>query len=109
MPAGEPPTFVERREATRIPVALSVELAQGRGITRDVSAVGLSFETDVPFAPGLPIDLSLVLEHAHPACAFRLHCQGKVVRVERRKGRNIVAVAAVAYRLDPAPMPGSAQ
>jgi hypothetical protein len=91
---------LERRKAPRFQVALRVELPAGTGITRDLSASGVFFETDLVFALGQVIQFALVFEHIDPRQPVRLRCQGQVVRVERRNDTLGVAVAITAYRLD---------
>jgi hypothetical protein len=90
-----------RRREQRLAVALPVELPNGEGVTRDVSASGVFFETAVSFSPGSTIRLCLLLEHADPIGPIRLHCQGKVVRLERLHGRIGVAVAIDQHHFDP--------
>jgi len=95
------PDFGTRRQAQRISVALPVELERGKGVTRDVSASGVFFETDLLFSPGAPITFCLVLEHVTSVGPIRLRCQGTIVRVERRNGKVGVAVAIESHRFDP--------
>ena len=90
-----------RRQDQRLAVALPVELQNGHGVTRDVSASGVFFETTLSFSPGAAIRVSLLLEHADPVGPIRLHCQGKVVRVERLREKFGVAVAINRHRFDP--------
>jgi hypothetical protein len=90
----------ERRKTPRFQVALRVELPEGTGITRDLSAHGVFFETDRVFALGQAIQFALVLEHIDPSQPVRLQCRGQVVRVERRNDTLGIAVAITAYRLD---------
>ena len=90
----------DRRQARRYRVAVSVELEQGAGTTRDISAFGVFFETDLSCLPGATLSFSLVLEHVDPGGPVRLHCQGEVVRVERREGKVGVAVCFTSYRFD---------
>ena len=85
----------------RLAVVLPVELWNGNGVTRDVSASGVFFETGLTFSAGAGIVFSLLLEHADPGGPMRLHCQGKVVRVERLRGKFGVAVAINQHRFDP--------
>jgi len=80
---------------------LLVELEGGSGITRDVSAFGVFFETDHPFTPGAPVSFSLLLEHGALDGPLRLHCQGQILRVERRRAKTGVAVAIDSVRFDP--------
>ena len=90
-----------RRGGRRLAVALPVELPNGHGVTRDVSAFGVFFETTLALSPGAAIRFSLLLEHADPGGPIRLHCQGKIVRLEALRGRLGVAVAIDQHRFDP--------
>jgi PilZ domain len=90
----------DRRKATRFQVALPVEWPEGTGITRDLSAGGVFFETGRVFGLGEIIQFALVLEYIDPGQPVRLQCRGRVVRLERRGNTMGVAVAIVAYRLD---------
>ena len=96
---GEIPA--DRRQAPRYPVGLSVDLGSQTGVTRDMSASGVFFETDAPLAPGAPITFSLVLKHAHPNAPILLRCEGEIIRVEARDGRIGVAAAITAHWLEP--------
>lgn len=97
MNAGLAPDLMDRRRMLRFQIALPVELEGGKGITRDVSLSGVFFETDQSFSPSEPIQLVLVLEHVHPGRPVRLHCEGRVVRVNRHDGKMGVAVAITSY------------
>jgi hypothetical protein len=90
----------DRRKAPRFQVTLPVELLEGTGITRDLSAFGVFFETDRVFALGEVIQFALVLEYIDPRQPVRLQCRGQVVRLERQNNTLGVAVAITAYRLD---------
>jgi hypothetical protein len=90
----------DRRKAPRFRVALPVELLEGTGITRDLSACGVFFETDRVFALGEVIQFALVMEYIKPGLPVRLQCRGQVVRLERQGNAMGVAVAITAYRLD---------
>ncbi len=95
------PTTLDRRRAERIPVALPVALENGQGVTRDVSASGVFFETALPLSPGNVINFSLELEHVDSIGPLRLHCRGRILRVERHDGKLGVAVAITSQVLDP--------
>jgi PilZ domain len=69
---GETQEFTDRRQARRYRVAVPVELEQGAGLTHDISASGVFFETDSSFPVGVTISFSLVLEHADPGGPVRL-------------------------------------
>jgi PilZ domain len=90
----------DRRKAPRFQVALPVELPEGTGITRDLSARGVFFETDRALALGEVIQFALILQYIDPGRPVRLQCRGRVVRVEQRGHTMGVAVAITAYRLD---------
>jgi hypothetical protein len=94
------PRAADRRQARRYRLALPIELEHGTGLTRDISASGVFFETDSSFPVGGTISFSLVLEYADPSGPLRLHCQGEIVRVERYEGKVGVAVRFTAYWFD---------
>lgn len=96
------PAVPDRRQAQRIAVPLSVELENGKGVTRDVSAAGVFFVTDLAFSIDKPINLCLVLERVDPVGPLRVRCHGRVVRVEGTDGARGVAVAIVSHNLEPA-------
>jgi hypothetical protein len=75
--------WVERRRVPRYPANLVVEMAQGNGVTRDIGASGVYFETQARPVDGASIRFTLILEHTDPA-PLRLGCVGEVVRVEPR-------------------------
>ncbi len=95
------PAIPDKRQAVRIPVALPVLLAGGQGVTRDVSHAGVFFTTTLPFAVGASLDFSLVFERADSTGPLRLHCHGRVVRVEPGDRTTGVAVAVTSQVLDP--------
>lgn len=101
MDAGGGFDLADRRRMARFQVALPVELDEGKGTTRDVSLSGVFFETDQSFSPAEAIQLALVLEHVHPGRPVRLHCEGRVVRVNREDGKLGVAVAITSYGFGP--------
>ena len=83
----------------RYPVSLTVETERGKGVTRDISAAGIYFETEQPHASGAPIRFTLVLEHADPT-PLRLGCAGEVVRVEPRGAAFGVAAAITSHSIE---------
>lgn len=102
------PDSPDRRRAPRLPVDLTVELDEATGRTRDVSASGVYFQTRQALAPGTAITFTLMLEDAaiflaEPTApsAFRLECEGRIVRVEEREGTLGVAAALKICRLVP--------
>ena len=75
----------EHRKDERIQAALPVDLGTAKGITRDINATGLYFETDAEYSPGSPIDLTV--EFDAPAGKMLFKCQGEIVRVDRNNAR----------------------
>ena len=80
----------EQRREERVPAALDVTLDGAKGVTRDVSASGIFFETDAEYAAGSDISFSVNLET--PGGKMVLNCKGAIVRVERGADRLGVAV-----------------
>ena len=93
------PVSVRRTRAERVPAAQPVHLDQGTGITRDVSASGVFFETDVNYAAGSEISFSIEIDG--PVGKMMLRCQGQIVRVEQRDGKLGVAAKIIESRLEP--------
>jgi hypothetical protein len=93
----------EHRTEERVRAALRVSLGDTTGITRDVSASGLYFETDGWFAPGQPITLAVDIDTAGGKIA--LWCQGLVLRVDERGAQRGVAVRIVGSNLRAQPTP----
>jgi len=85
--------YTNPRGAERFKVKLPVHLEDGTGITRDVSRTGVYFYTDRTISPGNWLDFLLELQFALPDEPVRLHCSGKVVRVEAAGKKNGVAVS----------------
>ncbi|MBI4194885.1 MAG: PilZ domain-containing protein [Betaproteobacteria bacterium] len=84
------PGTQEKRREERVSTALPVNLGTATGITRDVSATGMFFETDTPYAVGNTISVELEMDTPQGKMLFK--CQGQIVRVEPRNQRVGVAV-----------------
>ena len=80
---------VQRREE-RVSSVLPVDLGTATGVTRDISASGVYFETDASYAFGS--DISFRLELDTPEGRKVLRCRGSIVRIEPRNERVGVAV-----------------
>jgi hypothetical protein len=80
----------EQRREERVPASLPVGLDGGNGVTRDVSASGIFFETDVSYAAGSHI--LFTVDIGTPGGNMVLSCQGQIVRVERLGAKVGVAV-----------------
>jgi uncharacterized protein (TIGR02266 family) len=74
-------TSLERRRSDRVPIALSVEVRDGRGFSihasRDLSEGGVYFDRAIPHAVGTRVQLSFTL----PGDGQALRCEGEVVNV----------------------------
>ncbi len=92
------PVSTSRAREERVRTARTVHLGQGTGITRDVSASGVFFETDVNYAAGSEITFSIEL--GTPGGKFMLKCKGQIVRVEQRDGKIGVAAKIIESRLE---------
>ena len=88
----------QRREE-RVSAALPVDLGTATGITRDVSASGVFFETDATYALANEINFTVQLET--PGGKMMLRCKGEIVRIEPRGKRVGVAVKIVESTMVP--------
>lgn len=89
-----------KRSEERVPATRPVRLDRGTGVTRNVSASGVFFETDVNYAPGREISFAIELDG--PTGKMMFKCQGQIVRVEHRDGNVGVAAKIVASTLESA-------
>ena len=88
-----------RRFALRIPVSVARTGSNNGGEPaqlRDVSARGISLYLDSPIEQGSPLGFTLTLPPEITLTeSIRVHCKGRVVRVEDNPGEGKMAVAAV--------------
>ncbi|PNB70545.1 PilZ domain-containing protein [Pseudomonas sp. GW456-E7] len=81
-------------------VTLSLQLiGGGNGVTRDISASGLYFETDSEQQVGSLIDFEIELDA--PGGPMKFRAQGQIVRIESLGDRAGVGVKLLASRLVP--------
>lgn len=77
---------LERRRDVRAPVALSVEVRDGRGFsihaTRDISIGGVFFDRAIPHAVGTKVQLAFAL----PGDGKTIRCEGEIVNVPDKHG-----------------------
>ena len=78
------------RREKRVPASMPVDLVNARGVTRDISASGIFFETEAGYLPGNTIEMAV--EFSTPAGKLQLKCQGVIARVEQHNSRMGVAV-----------------
>jgi len=72
---------MEKRRESRMSTRRPVKLGHARGVTRNVSASGVFFETDVPHVVGNEISFSIELIGPQGE-KLVLNCRGEIVRVE---------------------------
>ena len=72
----------ERRFAPRYALAAPVRFEGGTGVTLDLSAIGVCFETEAPFEVGRPLGLLVSIDRAVSGGQVDLRCRGQVCRVE---------------------------
>ena len=91
----------EQRRDERVPAALRVSVDGAVGLTRDVSASGIFFETDAAYAPGS--DIRFTVDIGTPGGDMVLSCHGNIVRVEHRGSKVGVAVRITESDIRPVP------
>jgi len=92
----------DKRSTRRFALRLPVSVRYGEGTeeqaaqTRDVSARGICFFAESGIQAGSPIDFTLTLPPEITLTeSIRVHCKGRVVRVEGGTPAGKMAVAAV--------------
>lgn len=80
----------EKRGDERVDAQYPVDVGGAAGVTRNVSASGIYFETAVPYVVGSEVDLTIDLDT--PGGTMKLRCRGEIVRVKPAEGRMGVAV-----------------
>ena len=77
------------RDAERFGIGMEYTLDGRKGHTRDLSATGLSFESDLGFPVGTRIRMSL--RYGLDGHNFPLPCEVEVMRVDPEEGGFLVA------------------
>jgi hypothetical protein len=95
---------IERRQFPRFRIVLPVNLDDGVGWTRDVSATGAYLNLfDRPHRmprPGSRIEMELVLEHVNPESPVKVTCKGNISRVELAARHVGVAIRITSSQFD---------
>lgn len=91
----------DRRAAERFVASMPASVNGGEATTQDLSATGLSFVVDRPYAPGDRIDVTI--EYLLDGHHYPLQCEAEVVRVQQ--GPQGYTIGA---RLAPASQPAVA-
>jgi len=84
------PTGSEKRTGERVEAAFAVRLERASGVTRNVSASGLYFETQAALSVGGRINFAVDLEIA--GAGMVLSCVGEIVRIDQRGDQQGVAI-----------------
>ena len=91
---------VDLRQAWGTPVPGSksgaVDLQHAKGVTRDLSASGVYFETDLKFEKGSLIRFKIDFDTPVLGNKTQLECTGRIVRVDTHDGGKV----GVAVKLD---------
>jgi len=83
-------TGSEKRLGERVEAAFAVRLGDASGVTRNVSASGLYFETQAALSVGGRINFAVDLEIA--GASMVLSCLGEIVRIDQRGDQQGVAI-----------------
>ena len=89
-----------KRREERMASTRPVKLDRGTGVTRNISASGVFFETNLDYAAGSHISFAIELDGPRGE-KMMLKCRGEIVRVEHRNGKVGVAAKIVASKLEP--------
>jgi hypothetical protein len=95
------PGRLEERFATSMPVRLE----RGGAVTRDVSASGIYFVTDVPFEAGASVKFALDFQD-FPGGPIQVNCIARVVRIEEHGEKKGVGAAIHSFEFHRLPMGG---
>lgn len=87
------PVSEEKRRAERIHLEAPVMLANGSGLSRDISESGIYFVTDQHLAPGSVINLTVHLDFICPGKRLHFDCRGEILRVEQAGDQYGVAAS----------------
>jgi hypothetical protein len=90
---------LDKRQEERMSVRRPVRLNRGAGVTHNISASGVFFETNADFALGSKIIFAIELDGARGE-KLELICRGEIVRVELRGSKACVAAKIVTSKLE---------
>ena len=80
------------RQEERFDTSVAVRLERGGAVTRNVSANGIYFVTDVAFQAGATVTFTLDFQN-FPGGPIQVNCLARIVRVEEQGGKRGVAAA----------------
>jgi hypothetical protein len=88
------------RSEDRVAMAVPVHLQGGaHGTTRDISASGIYFETDLEPIQATPLDFTVEFQNGGVG-GLSLRCRAQVLRVERLGSRSGVAARILESKLE---------
>ena len=93
------------RKEERFHTELAVRLEGGEGVTRDVSASGIYFLTDVALEKGQAVNFTLEFRD-FPSGPVAVDCSAHVVRVEEQGARKGVGVSISSFEFRRIPASG---
>jgi hypothetical protein len=91
------------RQEERFDTTLTVRLERGSAVTRNVSANGIYFLTDVAFEVGANVSFALDFQNL-PGGPLQVNCIARVVRIEERDGKQGVAAAIHSFEFQRIPL-----
>lgn len=90
---------VPGRKEQRVESKLAIALDGGTGISRNVSASGIYFETEVPLREGASVSFSVAFTNPEGQ-PVRMFCAGWVVRTERLEGKTGVGARIDEFHIE---------
>ena len=95
--------LVPGRQEERFDTTLPVRLERGGAVTRNVSANGIYFITDVVLEAGATVSFALDFQH-FPGGPLQVNCLARVVRIEEQDGKKGVAAAIQSFEFQRIPL-----
>ena len=96
-------THMPGRQEERFDTTLPVRLEYGGAVTRNVSANGIYFITDVALEAGATVSFALDFE-SFPGGPLQVNCLARVVRIEEQDGKKGVAAAIQSFEFQRIPL-----
>ena len=85
-------SFVPGRQEERFDTALALRLERGDAVTRNVSANGIYFVTDLALEAGATVNFALDFQN-FPGGPIQVNCTARIVRIEEHGGKKGVGAA----------------
>lgn len=91
------------RKEERFDTTVAVRLERGSAVTRNVSANGIFFITDVALEDGATVRFALDFQN-FPGGPLQVNCIARVVRIEEQDGKKGVAAAIQSFEFQRIPL-----